>query len=171
MPRTPKGAYVRPTTDWFLSRCAIAGVFVNTGAGNGVAVELFNNAQDGSNLHIYKLWVANDAAGAYWVTRQTGTQGGTAVKTYPVVSSGPTLPGLLNYATVAQVDWGAAPFAMPAYIAADNEAGSLDSFGLPGPLCVLVPGDSLTVYNPVGGVFGDGIVGVTFYWAALSDLG
>lgn len=169
--RKPKGSYTRHTTDWFLSRCAIGGVFVNTGAGNGAAVELYNNAVDGSNLHIYKLWVGNDAAGAYWVTRQTGTMGGTACKTYPVVSSGAALPGLINYATVAQVVWGPGAFAMPAFIGADNEAGSQDEFSVDGPFCVLVPGDSLTVYNPVGGALGQGILGVTFYWAALYDLG
>jgi len=171
MPRKPKGSYTRHTTDWFIGRCAIGGVFFAAGVGNGAAVSLFNDATDGSNLHLYKLWVQNDAAGAYWVTRQTGALGGTTVTTYPVVSSGAALWGVISYAAVPQVIWSPGPFAMPAYIGADNEAGSQDIFAAPGPICVLVPGDSLTVYNPAPGAISEGYLGVTFYWAVLPDLG
>jgi hypothetical protein len=170
--RKPKGSYSRQTTDFFIDQCMIGGVVFRPANGNSGVVELFNNAVDGSALHLYKLWVQNDASGLYWVTRQTGTQGGTPVQSYPVVSSGALLPGLINYASAAQVDWDTpAEFVQPAYIAGDNEAGSQDTFSAPGPICVLVPGDSLQVFSPSISAIAAGFCIVTFYWAVFRDLG
>lgn len=170
--RRPKGSYTRPTADFFLSQMMIGGVFFRPADGFSGVVELYNNATDGSALHVYKLWVGNDAGGAYWVTRQAGTQGGTAVTSYPVVSQGAPQPGLINYASAGQVNWDTpAQFVMPAYIGGDNEAGSLDDYSAPGPICVLMPGDSLQVFSPSISGISAGICAVTFYWAALRDVG
>jgi hypothetical protein len=170
--RKPKGSYSRPTTDFFIANCMIGGVVFIATTNNSAVIELYNNAQDGSALHLYKLWVQNDASGVYWVTRQTGTQGGTQVQAYPVISSGAALPGIINYATAAAVDWLAPPpFVQPAYIAGDNEAGSQDEYSAPGPICVLIPGDSLRVFSPSIGSASSGFAAVTFYWAAFRDLG
>ena len=170
--RKPKGSYSRPTTDFFINQCMIGGVVYFAPNGSSAVVELYNNAQDGSALHLYKLWVANDASGAYWVTRQTGAQSGTQVQAYPVVSSGAALPGLINYTTGPVVDWiTPSTFVMPAYLAGDNEAGSQDIFSAPGPICVLIPGDSLRVFSPSIGSASQGAAMVTFYWAAFRDLG
>ena len=170
--RRPKGSYTRHTTDWFIGRCAIAGVFfipTNTNAG---LVELYNNATDGSNLHVYRIWVWTAASGGYVVTRQTGTMGGTQVQTYPVVSQGAALWGLVNYGTTAGISYPpATPFALPGMVAGDNYAGSQDTFGADGPICVLQPGDSLRAYTPWASAISNGEIACTYYWAVMNDLG
>jgi len=170
--RRPKGSYTRPTTDFFIDRCVIAGVWFTPALTFGGSIELYNNAADGSNLHLYRLWTQNDAAGGYYVTRQTGTQGGTAVQTFPVISSGAALPGIVNYAAIAGTAYPLhGPFVLSGYMAMDNEAGSQDTFGADGPLCILVPGDSLRVIQPFGSAIDQGTVAATFYWAAIRDTG
>ena len=151
----------------------IGGIYYFPPNGFSGIVELFNNATDGSALHLYKLWVETDAAGAYWVTRQAGSQGGTIVTSYPVVSQGATQPGQINYTTGGTIEWEQpiTGFAMPAYIGATNEAGSQDTFSAGGPICVLMPGDSLRVFAPAVASNDSGSLGVTFLWAALRDVG
>src|ERR1700739_3036794 len=139
--RRPKGSYSRPTTDFFIERCMVGGFFHVPATGNSSIAELYNNATDGSSLHVYKIWTQNDAGGGYWITRQPGTIGGTSVPTYPVVTGYPTRPGLFSYADAAAVNWlQPGGFTMPAFIGGNNEAGSQDAFYAPGPICVLQPG-------------------------------
>jgi hypothetical protein len=172
MPRKPKGSYTRHTTDWFLDRCAIGGVFYNSTVGKMPAIDLFNNAQDGSNLHIYRLWVGNDAGFFYLVTRQSGSLNGTPVAPFPVIASGAALPGIISYADVPNFPSPIpAPYGVGAYIAANNEAGSLDPFEAGGPICVLIPGTSLRVTWGSQAVGSGAALGVTFYYAALADQG
>jgi hypothetical protein len=170
--RKPKGTYTRPTTDFFPDRCSVGGVVFIATAGRSAVIELFNNATDGSYLHLYRLWISNDASGVYWVTRQTGSMGGTVVKSYPVITSVAALPGQISYGEDVAVDWlTPVPFVMPAFIGADNEAGSQDTFSAPGPICILGPGTSLRVFSPSIGPASSGAAMVTFYWAALHDMG
>src|ERR1700681_1535021 len=127
--RKPSGVYVRQTPDWFLSRCAIGGVFYISTVGMMSGIDLFNNANDGSNLHIYRLWVQNDAEGFYNVTRQVGSLGGTPVDPSPISARGAPLPGIISYADIpnfpAPVN---GPIAFPGYIAGANDAGTMDIF-------------------------------------------
>jgi hypothetical protein len=150
----------------------IGGVYYNAPAGFSSQIELFNNATDGSALHVYRAWVATDASGLYWMTRQQGTLGGTPVPSYPIVSNAAALAGLINYANGPEFDWLIpGPLAVPGYIAADNEAGSLDKWDAPGPICILMPGYSLRVFLPCPHNTAEGIGAATFYWAVLHDPG
>ena len=98
--RQPKGTYTRPSTDFFAERCATGGVFWNANFNKSAVVELYNDATDGSYLHLYRLWVSVDAGGAYWVFRQDGTIGGTQVPTYPIISNAGALPGRISYGEI-----------------------------------------------------------------------
>jgi hypothetical protein len=170
--RRPKGSYSRPTTDFFLSQCMIGGVYYYPTNGSGGTIELYNNATDGSALHVYRIWSANDASGPYFITRQQGSMGGTPVPSYPVVSQGAPQPGLISYAdSAAPYTFPPYATAQPAFIATDNEAGTTDEWGADGPICVLMPGDSLRVINNLAGVGSAGFIAATFYWAALRDVG
>lgn len=171
--RKPKGSYSRPTTDFFIDHAMIGAVYFFPAHGLGGVVELFNNAQDGTSLHIYGLWIENEANGQYYYTRQTGTMGGTIVQSYPVVSSGAVLPGQINYGTQPGLAFPyPLPFVFPAYIVGTNDAGSQDTFQVPGPICVLVPGDSLRAIVPIASAgISSGAIGATFYWLALRDNG
>jgi hypothetical protein len=170
--RRPKGSYVRPTADFFIDRCAIGGVFYQSTAGKVPAIELFNNATDGTQLHIYKLWIQNDGGYFYIVTRQTGTMGGTTVPVYPVIAYGGVPPGIISYADVDSFTYPIpAPFGVGAFIAGNNEAGTLDDFSAPGPICVLAPQTSLRVRWGEQGPSRPGNLAVTFYYAALPDQG
>lgn len=171
--RRPKGSYVRHTTDWFIDRCAIGGLFYFPAHGEAGVLELFNNATDGSYLHIYRIWYENEANGQYYFTRQTGTQGGTPIPSYSVVSNLGAPWGLLNYTTIPGLAFPyPLPFVFPAYIAGANDAGSQDTFATDGPLCVLVPGDSLRLITPIASSgISSGEICATMYWAVMPEAG
>ena len=63
MPRQPRGAYVRTTPDRFLARTAVGGMLRFSTNGTVPAIGLFNNAIDGSSLHVYALWTFGDGEG------------------------------------------------------------------------------------------------------------
>ena len=170
--RQPKGTYTRPSTDFFAERCATGGVFYKSNLGKSAAVELYNDATDGSYLHVYRVWIQNDAGGGYWVFRQDGTMGGTSVPTYPIISNVGLLPGRISYADADNINWIApTPFVLAGYFAGNNEAGTQDTYSAPGPVCILAPGASLRALAPAGGPTDFGIMAANFYWAALHDRG
>jgi hypothetical protein len=170
--RRPKGTYTRHTTDWLISQCMIGGTFYLSSTGVSAAIELYNNAADGSSLHVYKVWAGNGAQGPYYFTRQPGTMGGTTVPSYPVVSQSGPGPGVISYADAPAVPFPKnGPIAFPGYIVLQNYAGDTDIVSADGPICVLLPGDSLRGINIAASTAGGSYFAVTFYWAAIRDIG
>jgi hypothetical protein len=170
--RNPLGVYVRQTPDWFLKLCAIGGVAYISTVGKMSAIELYNDANQGTNLHVYRLWVGNDAGFIYTVTRQAGSLGGTQVPTNPVITGAPALPGIINYADVPNSPSNPpTPYAVPGYIVGCNDAGSLDIWEAGGPICVLTPGTSLRVTYANQSPTSFTVLTVSFFYAALADTG
>lgn len=174
--RTPKGSYVRSTADFYIDQAAtVGGVFWPSTAVVTV-LDLFNNAQDGSNLHVYRVFVGNDAAGWYGMTRLQGHGANFLTNSFPVVITGASLPGQLYQDTIAP-QYPDQPFPkdtalFDAFIG-DNEAGTEDMWNAPGPICVIPPGFSMRVYPFVGAnqTGGGGQMSATFYYVVLKDRG
>ena len=169
--RRPKGSYTRPTPDFFSDRAATVGGVYVAAAPNGVVFDLYNNATDGSALHVWKFWVGNEAGEAYGVTRIHGHGANFLQNSVPVFTDGPQLPGQLYQDTIAPLFTGipAPPgFVQSDAFIGDNVAGTVDIYGSPGPLCVLAPGYSLRVYGITGtGYINPTQIGVTFYFLAI----
>lgn len=174
--RSPKGSYVRPTADFYIDQAATVGGCFWPSTAIAAVLDLYNNAIDGSNLHVYKVWVGNDAAGLYGMTRISGHGGNFLQNAIPVVITAPTLPGQLYQDTISPQYSG---FEFPkdtalndAFIG-DNEAGSEDTWYAPGPICVIPPGFSMRVYPFVGSgqSGGGGLITCTFYYVVLKDKG
>jgi hypothetical protein len=151
----------------------IGGCFYLSTSGLSPSIELFNNAHDGSALHLYRIISNAAGAGPYYITRQTGTQGGTIVPSYPVVSSGSQQPGQINYTDVASSTYPrVGPVGAAAMIVLQNYAADNDYVSTDGPFCVLVPGDSIRVVNPYQGTEPSSqYLSATFLWLAIRDLG
>lgn len=174
--RKPKGSYVRETGDFYIDRAAtVAGWFWPSTA-LATCIDLYNNAKDGSNLHVYRVWVGNDASGIYGMTRIEGHGANFLQNGVPVVITGPSLPGQCWYDTLPPQYTGFffpkdTPFSDAFF--ADNEAGSQDTWQAPGPICVIPPGFSMRAYAMVGSgqSGGGGMMAVTFYYVVLPDRG
>jgi hypothetical protein len=173
--RRPKGTYVRPTADWFTDRAATVGGAFDPNAVLATTLDLYNNATDGTNLHVYRLWGFNDAAGHYGVTTLKGHGANFMRNASPVIVGNPILPGQLYQDTIPpQYSGFLFPFDTPFsdVLFADNEAGSQDTFAAPGPICVIPPGYSLRVYSLCGSGQTHGqMMTASFYFLALPDSG
>jgi hypothetical protein len=175
--RTPKGSYVRATGDFFIERCATVGGAYNPSAVGAAVLDLFNNAVDGSNLHVYRIFVGDDAAGWYGITTLSGHGANFMQNAVPVVTGAARLPGQL-YWDVIPPQYTATAGALPVNIPfsdvlfMDNEAGSMDIWTGQGPISVIKPGYSLRVYALCSTTFTAGqMIVASFYYAALPDLG
>lgn len=174
--RTPKGSYFRSTGDFFIDRAATVGGYYRPSATRATTIDLYNNAQDGSTLHVYRVWVGNDASAEYGMTKLFGHGANFLQNAVPVVTGNPTLPGQAYWDTIPpQYVPTFSPTDTPlsdAFIA-DNEAGSQDAWATPGPICVLPPGYSMRAYSFIGSnqVGGGNVLAVTFYFLAMPDRG
>jgi len=172
MPRQPRGAYVRNTPDRFLAKAAIGGVYYFSSVGSVSAVGLYNNATDGSSLHIYGLWVFADGEGPIIWSRQSGATGTHAGPCFPVITRVAALPGALYYEDRAGISFSPIPVATAYYnyMVGGDEGANAFNLQDGGPLCVLQPGDAL---------YGQGLytstspseIGITFHYCALRDIG
>jgi hypothetical protein len=177
--RSPLGVYVRQTPDWFVSRGAIAGgFFVSSDNTTGASVDLFNNANDGSYLHVYRLWVHNDAEGMYAVQQLQGHGANLFGAAFPVTIGDPTPPGQLYYdetnsgITPPTDDYPPdTPILNPLMLG--DESGFEFQAGLPGPLMVIPPGYSMRAQSLVqqGSAGRGGVMVASFYYAWLPDKG
>jgi hypothetical protein len=173
--RNPLGVYVRQTPDWFLRRCATVGGAFWPSAQVGAALDLYNNAQDGSLLHVYRVFVFNDAGAEYGMTRIQGHGANHLMDAVPIVITAPGLPGQLWQDTVpAQFAGNQFPkdTAFSDAFMGNNVAGSMDDWHDDGPICVIPSGFSLRVYGFAGAAqVGGTYMNATFKYAVLSDQG
>lgn len=174
--RSPKGNTIRPVGDWYTDRAATVGGAYNPSASVAAVLDLYNNASDGSNLHVYKIFVGNDAAGWYGITQLSGHGGNHVADGFPVVIGGPQLPGQLYQDTISP-QWSGGPgfpvdTAFGDVLFMDNEAGSMDVWSAPGPIKVIPLGYSLRVYAFTSSTFSAGqLMVASFYYLALPDRG
>jgi len=173
--RRPKGSYTRPTSDFFIDRAATVGGWYSPTAVLEPVLDLYNNAQDGSNLHVYRVWVGNDAASIYGMTQIKGHGANLMQAAVPVVTGAPRLPGELYYDGITpSYTYIGVPKDQPISDAffMDNEAGSQDAWQAAGPICVIQPGYALRVYPVISkSNAAGGFIAATFYYIALRDIG
>jgi hypothetical protein len=173
--RRPKGSYTRPTPDFFInSACTVGGV-TSAAAGTGAALDLYNNALDGSSLHVYTVWVGNDASELYGITALHGHGGTFLANGVSVIVPGPTPWGQL-YVDTVPAQWSGtfypAGTSLSDRLYMNDVAGSQDRWHTGGPICVLSPGYALRVYGATGsGTTGTSPVAVSFYYLQIRDQG
>lgn len=169
--RRPKGSYTRATPDFFSDRAATVGAFYWPSTVLSTTFDLFNNARDGSSLHLWAAFVGNDAAGLYSATQIKGHGGTLAANATAVITASAQLPGQLYIDTQAPqfstLPWDKDTiFANPWVL--DNEAGSLDDLHSGGPICIIQPGYSFRVFPLCSSAQTTApVMAVTFYFLAL----
>jgi len=169
--RRPKGSYNRPTPDFFADRAATVGAFYWPTAAVSTTFDLYNNASDGSSLHLWAAFVGNDAAGLYAATQLKGHGANFARNSTAVITASGQLPGQLWIDTQAPqfstLPWDKDTIYADAWVL-DNEAGSLDNLHSGGPICIIQPGYSFRVYPLISSAQSGGdVMAVTFYFLAL----
>lgn len=177
--RTPKGSYVRPTADFYIDRAASAGALVSVVQTNIVpCIDLYNNATDGSYLHVYGVNMSTGGAGPAALRRLSGHGANLLGGNTPVIITAGALPGVLYWdKTAATVIWpsGVAPDGgtdvAPYYF--NDLTSAVDYFNFGGPLCVIPPGYSLRALITVGFTTGTTtyVLAASFYWCAIPDRG
>src|SRR5713226_5987207 len=103
--RRPKGQYVRGTGDWFFDRFMFGGAKQIATPAVYSLILLFNNATDGSFLHVIDL-EAFAVGSMNWVVRSqiSGFLGTTDPTTYgPGAAFGQLLPGVIYTGTSATI--------------------------------------------------------------------
>jgi hypothetical protein len=173
--RKPSGVYVRQTPDWFLRRCATCGASFWPSGAHATALDLFNDAKDGSWLHVYRVFVGNDGGGTYGMTRLQGHGANYLMDGVPIVITAPSLPGQLWLEILPPSYPGPLfPKDFPFFDAfiGDNGAASQDDWHDDGPLCLIPPGFSMRVYSIASTTQSDGqAMAATFKYAVLPDQG
>lgn len=173
MPRQPRGAYVRTTPDRFLARTAIGSMFRASTLGTVPAIGLFNNAVDGSSLHIYALWTFGDAEGPQLWNIQGSATGTLFGPCTAIITGAAGPPGQLWFEDRPGVSGSPLPVDTNygGYITAGDESGAMSSFTPNGPLCVLKPGYALYCSQFYSYPPDPQQLAVTFYYVWLQDLG
>ena len=160
MPRTPKGAYVRNTPDWFFRNLNWSSGQVNGGGGGtGLSIQLFNNTQIGEYYYLYGLKVDSSNFQQLYGQVNAGPIGTEFLGTYPVVGDPPTPSGQINTGgTPAGVDL----ISQPLTWQGDQPT---DPWWPGWPIAVIPPGYGFLIYNG----FASGAIIATFWWVALQD--
>jgi hypothetical protein len=156
--RIPHGTYSRGTPDWYVDRLMAGGGGLAAAGGAYSVIGLYNNATDGSMLHVWSVWAFEEAqtttSSVEIVNSKFGTvQPGQAYNLFP-------FSGLLA---------GQITSLSPASQVGGNLIGFLGGGGFPerwqeqGPIAVLSPGTTLvvqtgTILRPLT---------ATFYWVVL----
>jgi hypothetical protein len=173
--RRPKGTYVRPASDFFIHDTAMVGATYLSNAHLDAAIELFNNATDGSYLHVYKVMLGNDGQGWYLGSIYHGNLGSNATQPFSVVSNRARPWGMLYAGDLAPLYPGSNPVSgsfFSGYLAGESFGGSSDQWMAPGPIAVLAPGYSLQYRSNIGTLStGGGILDCTFYYMDVPDQG
>jgi hypothetical protein len=168
----PKGTYVKGPCQFNIDKLAIAGATFQTAPdGPDVTIDLFNNATDGSYLHVYKVWVFNDAQGMYVMNPLQGHGANLVGGAFPVRFDQPQPWGAIFQDSVANpfsTDT-VIPTAAPAgaYFIGGTDSESNSNVWPPGPLAVIPPGFSLRVRSYISSFFQDHGIAVTFYYVVM----
>ena len=173
----PKGTYNRPTQDWYITDSSCVGGIVTVVSPPVPCLDLFNNAQDGSYMYIYKIWVGAQNYGPYAITAVFGHGANLITNGFPIFVTDNQPWGALYWdsLTAAQTWTNGTPANGANYgsqYATDNPDGTVDNWSLPGPVMVVPTGYSCRVWYPIN--FGTGTVGTlsaSFWYVHIKDPG
>lgn len=138
--RKPHGTYVRSTPDWFDYRRLAGSAFETALAANYTSVSLYNNATDGSTLHVTGLTAFSTVpAASLEVPLFTGAYG--TLSAFPVV---PVSPAQLMGPGVFYINQ--SPTRLPIrYLWLMGNTGLPTHWPYEYAICILSPGQSLVV--------------------------
>lgn len=170
--RRPKGSYVRNTADWYIQQSACVGGYYNDRTHHGVIFDLYNNAQDGSSLHLYEMWLSSDGQDNSPVYPVSGHAATLLSNSFPIVIGHGGLPGQLYYDLIPAITIPLNTASAGAYIVADVSALWLP-MQAPGPLQVIPPGYSLRFRVDWNDAIASGgsIISASYYWTVIRDQG
>jgi hypothetical protein len=171
--RKPKGSYSRNTPDWFVDNaCVVAGAFSNVGTGD-VAFDLFNNSNVGEYLHVYRLYVFNDAQGEWGWDAINGHAGTFVTNGFAVLDSGRQMPGALYQSVQTSLFSTDTPFPPTAQGArgwVGDETGTLPDIGFDAPIQIISPGNSMRVRTRISSFFGSLGLSATFFYVVQRSI-
>jgi len=175
--RTPKGSYVRQTPDWYIHDGSSIGGIVTVVSPPVPSLDLFNNATDGTLLHVYQVIVGAQGYGPYALMTLKGHGANFITGAFPVVADDALPWGQLYWdsQTAVQTWVSGTPANGSNYgsaYALDATGSTIDSLQTPGPISVLPPGYSLRVWYPIN--FGTGTIGTlsaSFRYVEIQDRG
>jgi hypothetical protein len=170
--RRPKGSYVRNTADWNIAQCASVGGAIQPSGNQGVVFDLFNNATDGSSLHVYEIFTFTGGDDIWTAYGVKGHSANFVANASAIVIGNPGPWGALYYGLTPSR--GSLPFdtvISAAYTFWDVSAIEQHT-SAPGPLMVVPPGYSMRVDQPsyISGARAV-LLSATFYFVALPDQG
>ena len=158
--RRPHGQYVRETADWFIDRRMAGGAYSGVVAGKFASVSLYNDATDGSVLHVIgatgNTFISPDTVDLYTHKGVLGT-----------VVAGATTP-ITPFLTTL---WGKIYTSSDAAATSDMGIWTLGLVNAPQPwpynfpLCVLAPGFSLLCQGSTAGADVD----MLFHWLVMGS--
>jgi len=122
----------------------IGAAFQHSNTTNDLCLDLYNNATDGSNLHLYYLVIFNDAQGMWAGNPHYGHGANFVANALPVITGAPSPPGQVYQDVVGSSFSGSntIPNVTPLSFAlmGGEETGSCPRVAPPGPLSVILPG-------------------------------
>ncbi len=164
----PKGSRARLTPDWFTDRAATVGAWARATSTNGVQISLFNNATDGSYLHVWTTSIYTDGEGPCFASQLQGSQGTFLQNAVPVVFNVGALPGQIFWNIVPGIPNQPNDSALSDSAYFGEEAATDIFWRCPGPHAIVAPQYSYAITNNQGGGVANGaILAVTFYYLAL----
>src|SRR5215472_3253738 len=84
--RRPKGSYVRPSADFYILDSSSVGGIITVVSPPVPSLDLFNNATDGTLLHVYEVIVGAQGYGPYAIVPIKGHGANFIVSATPVVA-------------------------------------------------------------------------------------
>jgi hypothetical protein len=171
MPQKPVGTRVIPTAEWFAGNAAMAGaVSRGTNAPSGIEVSLYNDAPLGQYLWVWWFSAAADGEGPYSCTTFEGANGALLTQGSYVMAGRGSAFGQVYTAEIDSL-WSDFPpvgssFAAMGYF--DDESAATLIVNGQGPKCVLPPGFSFAIDNPLAGDASSApLLACTFYYSIL----
>jgi hypothetical protein len=169
--RRPKGTYVRPTMDWFISSSAyIGGLASGDFHSNAPFMSLYNNDTNGGYLYVYRAIISSNEFTQVYIDQQQGftvpydPAPATATPTpFPLNPLNASPPGLL-----AIGNW--LPTLRPATAPTQLEApgqGIVFSVDSSAPIWIIPATWTLNVYT----ISSDDEITATFWYTYLRDQG
>jgi len=175
--RRPKGSYVRQTPDWYIQEGSCVGGIITVVSPPVPSLDLFNNASDGTLLHVYQVIVGAQGYGPYALQTLQGHGANLITNAFPVVADDARPWGQLYWdsQTAAQTWVSGSPADGQNYgsnYALDATGSTIDSLQTTGPISVLPPGYSLRVWYPNNfGVGTHATLSASFRYVEVMDRG
>lgn len=170
--RRPKGVYSRSTPDWFAEDlCVGLGFAWNGGGGNAwdEYISLYNDDQQGNNLHVYSIMGGAEDAVDIMLSTQQGTLGSFFQQGRALKFGGGAPSGAVYISATQSLNplYHQTPVVGDLFGAIGQQFGSGANVFPSHPLAIIPPGWSLIGFPDAG----DQVYALAFYYVVLPDAG